>query len=75
MIDEMRTEVNRLITKYSADPWTDDTNANRLVSLLSEHIVQLDTEYDELISGTRTLTKTDIFGPNERKAILGSESE
>eukprot|EP00804_Cyclotella_cryptica_P003653 CCRYP_002216-RA/>CCRYP_002216-RA protein AED:0.42 eAED:0.42 QI:0/-1/0/1/-1/1/1/0/114 len=72
MLEEMKGEVTRLATKYSADPWTNDSNANRL---LSEHLVSLQTEIDEVVSGRRTLGKKDIFGPKERALILGQLQE
>lgn len=72
MLEEMKGEVTRLVTKYSADPWTDDSNANRLVTLLSEHLVSLQRELVEVVSGRRTLSKRDIFGPKERNTIWGS---
>jgi hypothetical protein len=75
MIEAMQEEVRRLVTKYSADPWTDDANANRLVFLLSEHLPLLQTELDELLAGRRTLTRKDIFMPGERKALFGQTSE
>ncbi|KAL3776469.1 hypothetical protein ACHAWO_000048 [Cyclotella atomus] len=71
MIEAMIEEVTRLLTKYSADPWTDDANANRLVFLLSEHLPLLQTELDELVSGRRTLSQKDIFMPGERQALFG----
>ena len=71
MLEEMLGEVQRLVDKYSADPWTDDSNANRLVVLLSEHIPLLQTEIDDLASGRRVLSQKDIFGPGERHAIMG----
>jgi hypothetical protein len=75
MIEAMMEEVTRLLTKYSADPWTDDANANRLVFLLSEHLPLLQTELDELISGRRTLSQKDIFMPGERQALFGQITE
>ena len=75
MIEAMIEEVTRLINKYGADPWTDDINANRIVSLLSEHLPLLNTELDEIISGRRTLTQKDIFMPGERQALFGQVSE
>eukprot|EP00804_Cyclotella_cryptica_P012111 CCRYP_009833-RA/>CCRYP_009833-RA protein AED:0.10 eAED:0.03 QI:0/0/0/1/1/1/5/0/466 len=71
MLGEMQGEVTRLVTKYKADPWTNDANAQRLVSLLSEHQALLATEIADVVSGRRILSKKDIFGPKERKAILG----
>jgi hypothetical protein len=65
MLQEMLGEVCRLVDKYSADSWTDDINANRLVLLLSEHIPLLQTEIDSLVSGSRTLSVKDILGPGE----------
>jgi len=71
MLEEMKGEVTRLVDKYSAAPWTTDANANRLVSLLSEHLALLTTEIADVVSGRRVLSKKDIFGPKERRAILG----
>lgn len=71
MLEEMVGELTRLVNKYSADPWTDDANANRLVNLLSEHLPLLQTELDDLATGRRTLTEKDIFAPGEREAVLG----
>lgn len=71
MLEEMLGEVRRLADKYGADPWTDDANANRLVLILSEHIVLLQTEIDDIASGRRTLSTKDIFGPGERDALMG----
>jgi hypothetical protein len=64
-----------LVDKYSADPWTDDINANRLVMLLSEHLPLLQTELEDLTSGRRTLSQKDIFAPGEREALLGKVSK
>ena len=75
MIEEMLVEVTRLVDKYSFDPWEDDINAQRLVSLLSEHLVSLQTELDLVNSGKRALSQKDIFGPNERKALMKTLSE
>lgn len=75
MIEAMIEEVTRLVNKYSADPWTDDINANRVVLLLSEHLPLLQTELDDIISGRRTLTQKDIFMPGERQAIFGKVQE
>ncbi|KAL3779270.1 hypothetical protein ACHAWO_009908 [Cyclotella atomus] len=65
MLQEMLGEVCRLVDKYSADLWTDDINANRLVLLLSEHIPLLQTKIDSLLSGSCTLSVKDILGPGE----------
>lgn len=72
MLVEMLGEVRRLVDKYSAAPWTNDINANRLVLLLSEHIPLLQTEIDGLASGSRTLSVKDILGPGEREALFGN---
>ena len=74
MIEAMIEEVTRLINKYSLAPWTDDINASRVVSLLSEHLPLLQTELADLISGRRTLTRKDIFAPGEREALFGQTS-
>lgn len=75
MLEEMLGEVNRLIDKYSNDPWTADQNANRLVFLLSEHVRLLQAEIDDINSGRRTLSQKDIFGPHERQAFNGKTIE
>ena len=75
MIEAMVEEVTRLVDKYSADPWTDDINANRIVLLLSEHLPLLRTELEELQTGVRTLTEKDIMMPYERRALMGQVVE
>jgi hypothetical protein len=71
MLEVMMGEVQRLVDKYSTGPWTYETNANRLVSLLSEHLDLLQTEIDDIIAGRRNLSVKDIYGPGERKALMG----
>lgn len=71
MLEVMMDEVQRLVDKYSNGPWTYETNAIRLVSLLSEHLDLLQTEIDDIIAGRRKLSVKDIYGPGERKALMG----
>lgn len=70
VIQEMLTEVNRLITKYSAAPWTDDTNDIRLVSLLNEYVPLLQAEISEVQCGTSTLSKSNILGHMRERPSL-----
>ena len=67
MLDEMIYEIDRMVTKYSGSEWADDNNAQRLVTLLSEHLAALQDELDEVNSGKRTLTTRDIYGPHEKR--------
>jgi hypothetical protein len=39
--------------------------------LLSEHLDLLQTEIDDIIAGRRNLSVKDIYGPGERKALMG----
>ena len=75
MLEEMQGEVRRLVDKYSAEPWTEDANAKRLAILLSEYLPELQAEIDHVESGKNALTPKDIFGPGERKALLGKITE
>lgn len=74
MLQEMKGEVQRLVDKYDADPWTKDKNAKRLVRLLSSHISLLQREINQIRSGKSTLTPKDIFGPGERQALFGKSN-
>lgn len=68
----MILEISRMITKYSGDEWIGNSNAERLVSLFSEHLTSLQTEFDDVSSGRRSLDTRDIFGPYERRdGVLG----
>lgn len=75
MLQEMKNEVQRLVDKYSADPWTEDANAKRVVSLLSEHLTDLQAEIHDIESGKSTLSFKDIYGPGERIALSGKTTE
>lgn len=66
MLELMIEEVTRVRDKYSQDSWSEDDNAKKLVELVSEHLVQLNTELNEVNSGKRTLTSRCIFAPGER---------
>jgi hypothetical protein len=56
-----------MITKYSSTEWAGNDNADRLVSLFSEHVVLLQTELEDVLAGRRTLGTRDIFGPRETR--------
>lgn len=71
MLQEMKTELQRLVDKYSGELWINDVNANRLVSLLTEHIPVLQAEIDDIASGRRLLSVKDIYGPGERQVRFG----
>lgn len=59
--------LNRTITKYGSDEWNHLATSNRIVELLSEHILLLQTELDDVNTGRRKLTNKDILGPKERE--------
>ncbi len=67
MLNEMVTELDRLITKYSSGKWESIHQAQDLVALLTEHRVVIDSEKDDVLSGRRRLTELDFLGKNERK--------
>lgn len=67
VLQEMIEELNRLISKYSADEWKQKASANRIVDLLIEHRSELEFEIDEVRSGERILTVNDFLGPKERQ--------
>lgn len=71
MLEEMASELQRLVDKYSDVPWIPNPQAQRIVELLSEHIPMLRTEIDNIKSGRRTLSVKDIYGPGEREALFG----
>lgn len=75
MLKEMKGELQRLVDKYSTDPWTDDSNAKRLASLLSGHLSMLQKEIIMVASGLHKLSKTDFFGPGERQSLFGETTE
>ncbi|GFH45776.1 hypothetical protein CTEN210_02250 [Chaetoceros tenuissimus] len=66
MLEGMLHELDRLIAKYSSDEWNTKETANRVVELLTWHRGLIQTELDEVNSGTRVLTDNDILGPKER---------
>ena len=76
MLEEMIFEIDRMVTKYSSSEWSANDNASRLVSLLLEHLVMLESELDIVNSGSRTLTTSDVFGPHEQRpkaAVVDAE--
>ncbi len=68
MLQEMITELNRLVIKYNGAKWNNMQTANRLVQLLGEHLILLEEELAEVNSGVRRLTKSDFLGPKTRAA-------
>jgi hypothetical protein len=79
MLEEMLTELDRLITKYSSSDWNALETANRIVELLTEHRGLVQTELDDLNSGRRKLSVKDFLGPKEREkrrlANIASEND
>jgi hypothetical protein len=69
MLEEMIDQVTRVKDKYSHGEWANDENARRLVELVSEHLAGLIAELDEVKSGRRQISTTDIFLPSERKSL------
>ena len=69
MLQAMRSELDRLIVKYSSSEWSTLSTANRLVELLTWHRDVIQVEEDELYSGRRVLTTKDFLGPKEREKI------
>ena len=67
MLEGMLFELERLIAKYSSDEWNTKETANRVVELLTWHRGLIQTELDEVNSGTRVLTDNDYLGPKERE--------
>lgn len=67
MLEEMLTELDRLISKYSSSEWNTLVTANRIVELITEHRGLIQTELDEVNSGRRQLSVNDMLGPKERQ--------
>lgn len=55
------------MTKYSSDEWNHLATSNRIVELLSEHLLLIQDELDDVNAGRRQLTEKDILGPKERE--------
>ena len=66
MLEEMISQLDRLITKYSSPEWNSKATANRLVQLLVEHRAVVQVELNQVNSGMRQLTGKDYLGPKER---------
>jgi len=75
MLEEMILELNRVIVKYSGAPWSTLETANQLVELLGGHLALIQTELDEVTSGSRKLTERDFLGPKERRRRLQVANE
>ena len=56
MLEEMISQLDRLITKYSSPEWNSKATANRLVQLLVEHRALVQVELNQVNSGMRQLT-------------------
>jgi len=67
MLQEMLTELERLITKYSSDEWISSYLANDIVATLTDHRSTIQKEYDEVATGRRRLSESDFLGRDERK--------
>ncbi|KAL9178722.1 hypothetical protein ACHAXT_003853 [Thalassiosira profunda] len=66
MLQEMISEYDRLITKYSDSYWSAKPTAVRLVQLLMDSRGLIQMELNDVQSGARTLTERDFLGPVER---------
>ena len=66
MIEEMISQLSRLITKYSGPDWNTKETANRIVELLTEHHLLIRAEHDNT-PDDRMLKDTNFLGPKERK--------
>ena len=66
MLQEMMTELNRLITKYNGSDWRSKPTAGVLVELLMEHAFYLQAEINEVKSGRRKLATKAFLGPRTR---------
>lgn len=66
MLEEMISQLSRLITKYSGPDWNTKETANRIVELLIEHRALIQAEHDNA-PDDRMLKDTDFLGPKERK--------
>lgn len=75
MLLDMINELNRLITKYSGEEWSDKQTANDLVAVLAEHLVLVEAELEEVNSGVRKLSKKDFLGAEERARLEGATSD
>ena len=66
MLEMMIQELDYIITKYSGPDWNTKSTANRLVDLISEHKILVETELAEVVTGRRKLSDKDFLGPKER---------
>lgn len=69
MLEEMILELDRLINKYGSSDWNSKPTAIDLVGLLQEQRSSVQTEINEVTSGSRVLTENDFLGPAERKRL------
>lgn len=67
MLDEMLTELDRLITKYRSRDWYWRQTSKDLVDLLEEHKGLVMEEHLEVLRNERPLRDDDFLGPEERK--------
>ena len=75
MLQQMLSELNRLINKYSDPAWQQMNIAVTLVNLLSEHRVLIEQELQEVQSGVRKLVHTDFLGPKTRERRIKAMKE
>lgn len=69
MLQDMVTELERLITKHSEPEWFWRETSRSLVGLLQEHKVLLEEELQDVLDGTRQLKPDDFLGAESRKKI------
>ena len=77
MLEEMLTEYDRLLFKYTANEWNGNQNAATLVDLFSEHRALIEAEWIEekakINNSTRALQDYDFLGPKTRAELSGDK--
>ena len=73
MLEGMITELDRLISKYSAPEWSWRETSQDLVKLLEEHRVLISDELIEVRTGLRQLKEFDFLGPKTRSKMRASD--
>jgi len=76
MLEMMIQELDYIITKYSGPDWNTKSTAIRLVQLVSEHKIFVETELAEVVTGRRKLSDKDFLGPKERarRNVMNSDT-